>query len=352
MVEIEGRQVGIWVAPHPSHLSVVAPVALGRARALARPRRGAAAAGAAHRRGLRGAGGERRDAAALGARAFTVGGTIHLVLNNQLGFTTGAAEARTARTCADIAKLIEAPILHVNGDDPDAVMRAAEVAAGYRAAFGADIVVDLIACRRKGHNEIDQPRFTQPAMYRAIDALPPLSRALCRADRGGAGSGRVPRGARRRFRGGEVLAAEPAPDAAGPRARCRGAHAGARSRPACREARLRALGAAADDAARGHRAAPAGRRLPGQPRRAAIEAGEGIDWATAEALALASLLDEGVPVRLGGQDSVRGAFTQRHLEVHCQRTGARHGVLDEFGPADGLQYAADRERRAGLRIRL
>ena len=103
-------------------------------------------------------------------RPFDVGGTVHLVLNNQVGFTTGAEEARpTARSCTDVARLTGVPVLHVNGDDPDAVIRAADAAVAYRQTFGRDIFVELIAYRRKGHNEIDQPRFTQPDMYQASD---------------------------------------------------------------------------------------------------------------------------------------------------------------------------------------
>ena len=331
-VEVAGRKVGIWVAPHPSHLSVVAPVAIGRARAL-RDRGSAPLPLVLHTDAAFAGQGVNAETLQLsGLAPFAVDGTIHLILNNQLGFTTGAAEARTARTCADVAKLVEAPILHVDGDDPDAVMRVAEVAAGYRAAFAADIVVDLVACRRKGHNEIDEPRFTQPAMYRAIDALPPLSQRYA-----------------------EEIGAEPELD--GFRAALDAAFEAAKGwRPNLRrtpmglapdaEARMLAPVATGVSEARlrahGERltALPAG--IEPHPRvaeflkrrGAAIEAGTGIDWATAEALALACLLDEGVPVRLGGQDTVRGAFTQRHLEVHCQRTGARHGVLDGFGPSE------------------
>ncbi len=330
-LEIDGRKVGIWVAPHPSHLSIVGPVTLGRARAL-RDRgqsplplllhTDAAFAG-------QGVNGELLQLSGLAA--FGVGGTVHLVLNNQLGFTTGAEEARTARTCADIAKLIEAPILHVNGDDPDAVMRAAEVAVAYRAQFDADIVVDLVACRRKGHNEIDQPRFTQPAMYRKIDALPPLS------ERYAARLGVKP--AVGAFRADLDAAFEAAKSW---RPNLRRTPQGLA--PDAAEQMLRPV----DTAVPGDRLRALGQQLTTLPagiephpkvaeflanRRADIDAGEGIDWATAEALALASLLDEGVPVRLGGQDTVRGAFTQRHLAVHCQRTGLAHRALDQFGPA-------------------
>ncbi len=105
---------------------------------------------------------------------FDIGGTIHIVINNQVGFTTTPGEGRSARHATDIAKLIEAPVLHVNGDDPEAVDRVARVAAAYRAEFGGDILIDLVCYRRPGHNEIDEPRFTHPLMYQAIDARPPV----------------------------------------------------------------------------------------------------------------------------------------------------------------------------------
>jgi 2-oxoglutarate dehydrogenase E1 component len=330
-VEIEGRQVRIWVAPHPSHLSIVGPVALGRARALGDRGQTVLPLVLHTDAAFAGQGVNAEMMQLSGLAPFEVGGAIHLVLNNQLGFTTGVDEARTARTCADIAKLVEAPILHVNGDDPDAAMRAAEVAVAYRARFGADIVVDLIACRRKGHNEIDQPRFTQPGMYRRIDALAPLSAGY-----------------------GARIGAEPAPDAF--RAELDAAFEAAKGwRPNLRRMPegvahdiVERLLEPVDTGVSEERLRELGRRITALPagiephpkvadfladRRADIEAGENIDWATAEALALASLLDEGVPVRLGGQDSVRGAFTQRHLTVHCQRTGRRHSVLSDLGVA-------------------
>ena len=330
-LEIEGRKVGVWVAPHPSHLSIVGPVALGRARAL-RDRDQSPLALVLHTDAAfagQGANGELLQLSGLSP--FAVGGTIHLVLNNQLGFTTDAGEARTARSCADIAKLIEAPILHVNGDDPDAVIRAAEVAVAYRAQFGADIVVDLITYRRKGHNEIDQPRFTQPGMYREIDALPPLS------ERYAARVGAEP----------DVEEFRAALNAAFEAAKGWRPNLKRTPRGVAPEAMEQML-APVETGVAGDRLRDLGRRLTALPdgvephpkvaeflenRRGDIEAGQGIDWATAEALAFASLLDEGVPLRLGGQDTVRGAFTQRHLAVHCQRTDRAHGVLDQFGPA-------------------
>ena len=328
-VAIGGGEVPIWVAPHPSHLSLVGPMMQGRARAAVE----AEGAGAVlplilHTDAAFAGQGVNAEVLQLsGLTPWHVGGTVHLLLDNQLGFTTEPEEGRTARSAADIAKLIEAPILHVNGDDPDALMRAGQVAAAYRATFGADIVVALIAYRRKGHNEIDEPRFTQPLLYKAIDAMPPLSVRYA-ADIGtepDIGS----------FRDDLDAAFAAAKDWApnGPEAPPHGLAPDIENR-LCAPVetgvaieRLRTLGAHLARLPEGFTAHPKVSRFL-EERADAIESGEGIDWATAEALALASLADEGHAVRLVGQDSVRGAFTQRHLALFDQETGVRHRPLD------------------------
>jgi len=326
--DIAGHEVAMWISPHPSHLSVVGPMMQGRSRALAE-REGTAAilpmiyhTDAA----LAGQGINMEVFQLSGLAPFNVGGTIHLILNNQIGFTTATGEARTARSCSDIAKLIEAPVLHVNGEDPDALIRVGRVAAEYRAEFGSDIVVDMIAYRRKGHNEIDEPRFTQPNAYRVIDAMPAFSGSY-----------------------GQRIGAEPeiidftadldaafeaakhwAPNGPEPP---RGLATDIEARmcdPVATGvdlAGLRRLGRHLTTTPDGFALHPKVARFLAS-RAAAIDTGEGIDWATAEALALASLADGGTPVRLVGQDTVRGAFTQRHLALFDQQTGARHMVLD------------------------
>jgi len=225
----------------------------------------------------------------------------------------------------------------VNGDDPEACWRVALVAANWRATFGRDIVIDLVCYRRPGHNEIDEPRFTQPQMYRAIAAHPTtreiyaaamtkrgedisaaaaarasMDTALAEAFRA-AKSWKVNRadwleGAwKGMVSGSEADMLAPAPT---------GVHT----------PRLVALGRTITTPPAGFDVDPKVARFLDERRRS-IEDGQGITWATAEALALASLAAEGTPVRLGGQDTVRGAFTQRHLELHDQRTAARHLVI-------------------------
>ena len=319
----DGRRV--WVAPHPSHLSVVAPVGQG----FARGRPGALSLSLHTDAAMAGQGIVAETFQLAGLPGYGTGGTIHLVLDNQIGFTTDAAAARTAEHCAAVARLTGAPILHVNGEDPDALLRAARTAARWRARFGADVVVRVVAYRRRGHNEMDEPRFTQPVMQARIDSLPPLSGRFAAA----AG---LPEPDLTAFRAGFDAAWEASgtwrPNA--PAAPGLAADAEAR------------MTAPVDTALPLHRLRALLRRLARKPegmalhpkveafldRRAAMATGEaGLDWATAEALALASLLAEGTPVRLSGQDAVRGAFAQRHLRLADQRSGAVHEVLSGFG---------------------
>ncbi|MEM7211024.1 MAG: 2-oxoglutarate dehydrogenase E1 component [Pseudomonadota bacterium] len=323
--------LALWIAPHPSHLSVVAPVMQGRARA-ARDRGERVLPVAIHTDAAFAGQGINAEVLQLsGLKPFEIGGTIHLVLNNQIGFTTDTEQGRTASTTANVARMTDAPVLHVNGDDPDAVLRAAEVAQDWRETFASDIVIDLVGYRRKGHNEIDQPRFTQPKMYHAIDALTPLSKRYATV------TGLQP----------DTVAFHGELDAGFEAARSMHANDLATPLGLAADVEIRMLDPVATGLS-GARISELTRKLTEVPtgldphpkvadflsnRRTSVDADSGIDWATAEALALASLLDEGTPVRLGGQDSLRGAFTQRHLELHCQSTNAVWSPLAHFrGP--------------------
>ncbi len=326
LIETSGGALNVWVAPHPSHLSVVAPVGLGRARAAQEAGARVLPLALHTDAAFAGQGVNAELLQLAGLPPFDVGGTVHLMLDNQVGFTTGGEEARTARTSADMAKLTETPVLHVNGDDPDACLRAAEVAIAYREAFGSDILVRLIAYRRKGHNEIDQPRFTQPEMYAAIDALPPLSQRYAEQVGTPADVDDFRNALDSAFEAVKDWRPNTVPAAPGLAVDIEASML-APVETGIAEARLLALGQHLTNLPEGitpHR--KVAEFLAN--RRTAIEDGEGIDWATAEALALASLLDEGYPVRLGGQDTVRGAFTQRHARVHCQNSARSHLVFD------------------------
>lgn len=340
--EIGGRSLHVSLSPHPSHLEVVGGVTLGRARAKqARLGLDAVLPLLVHTdASFAGQGVVAELMQMSGLDAYGVGGTIHVIVNNQLGFTTTPGEGRTARYCTDIARMIEAPVIHVNGDDPEAVWRAARLAADYRARFHGDILIDLVCYRRNGHNEIDEPRFTQPAMYQAID------------DRKGVRTLYADRLA-------EAGIAHDAADAAGEalRAELAAAHEGIAHYEPNRadafegrwsgfaladEARMLEpveTGLALDDlhgVAEAITTPPEGFVLADKLTRFLAQrresmTGEGaVNWAFAEALALASLAREGTPIRLGGQDTPRGAFTQRHLVLH-DAGGRRHCILDGLG---------------------
>ncbi|MBE0594988.1 MAG: 2-oxoglutarate dehydrogenase E1 component [Gemmatimonadales bacterium] len=348
---VEGRRIWLSVSPHPSHLQLVGVVTQGRSRG---------------KQTLRADDGKRQVLPLLlhtdasfagqgivaelfqlsGLPPYDLGGTIHVVINNQIGFTTMPQEGRSACYCTDIAKLVEAPVLHVNGDDVEALFRAAAVAAQWRARFHSDILIDVVCYRRSGHNEMDEPRFTQPQMYEAIDVRPPLA-LLYRDELAGRGLDVGPADAQ-----AEALrqAIRDAFDAAnGHRVDdpgwFRGAWHGYRSagesgmsgfvETGLDPEELRAIGSALTTPPEDYALDSKVVRFLDR-RRASIETGEGIDWATGEALGLASLLAEGFPLRFSGQDSMRGAFTQRHLFVHDTGQSRRHCVLDPLAEKGGV----------------
>lgn len=341
--EIAGRMVRFSVSPHPSHLQLVPVISQGRARAKQASRglqngRSSVLPLLLHTdASFAGQGLVAEMFQLSGLTPYDLGGTIHVVINNQLGFTTMPGEGRSARHPTDIAKLVEAPVLHVNSDDPDAVYNAAKVAAHWRAEFASDIVIDLVCYRRPGHNEIDEPRFTQPLMYQAIDARSPVNE-LYASHLAEAGSDISCMFEAAAAMSEEIRAGfEAAKSYAVNRADCfDGAWSGLRAGTTAEMltspatglpiSELQRLGAVITHVPPGFTLDPKVARFL-QERRQSIQTGEGLNWATGEALALASLLAEGIPVRFSGQDAVRGAFTQRHLELHDQATGARHIVL-------------------------
>jgi 2-oxoglutarate dehydrogenase E1 component len=354
---LAGRPLRLSLCPHPSHLITVGAMALGRTRS-----KQAAGGSAARHRALCllmhtdaafSGQGLTAELLQLGRLpGFTTGGTIHLVVNNQIGFTTSPRNARSSRFCTDMAKGVEAPILRVNGQEPDAAARAAALAVEYRCRFGQDVVMDLVCVRRRGHNELDDPRFTQPVEYRDIDGLPSVRETFQQSliDRG--------------------VLSRAAVDAEASRYReeLDKAHADAASfrpnrpqwltgrwtaiRPATEVQLLKPIetGVAVDRLRSiGHAITrhPPGLRLHRKvadfldARGKAIEDGREINWATAEALALASLLVEGTPVRLTGQDSVRGTFAQRHLALHDQIDGTTILPLNTIADGQATIEAID-----------
>lgn len=329
-LDFQQRKLGVTLLPHPSHLLVVAPVALGLARAMRHrsPTDGETLCVLMHTDAAFSGQGLASELLQLsGLKGYTTGGTVHIVVNNQIGFTTLPSEGRTARYCTDAAKLIGAPVFHVNGDDPIAVARVAWLALAWRQRFHKDVLIDLVCYRRYGHNELDEPRFTQPGMWSRIDRHPPLrehfsSTALATRPHLKDWAEGVAADFRERLRAGFEVSAEISPNdepvqspawaglqAADEAALLRSVPTGVPLEE------LRRIGLAACTLPERLNVNPKVHRFYEQ-RAETISSGEGINFATAEALAFATLLAEGVPVRLSGQDAVRGTFTQRHMAVH------------------------------------
>jgi 2-oxoglutarate dehydrogenase E1 component len=279
---------------------------------------------------------------------YSTGGTIHIVINNQVGFTTDPHNGRTSIYCTDIARVIGAPVLHVNADDVDAVVRTALIAADYRHNFHADIVVDLVCYRRSGHNEIDEPTFTQPVMYRKIAEHPTVrEQYIGRIVADGVLSENeadayareyfneldAAYGALEGFRSNRVEALDIV-EAAASGLESASARSGRESDTGVPLTKLRSIGAALSEPPQGMAVnAKIVRQL--KERGDAIRSGEGISWAFGEALALATLACEGFDVRFSGQDTPRGAFSQRHFVLVDQNTGATVEPFNRIQAAQG-----------------
>lgn len=277
---------------------------------------------------------------------YRIGGTIHFVINNQVGFTTDPTRGRTSIYCTDVARAIGAPVLHVNADDVDAVIRTAILAADYRDKFASDIVIDFVCYRRHGHNELDEPLFTQPLMYRRIATHPAVAtQYIPRLVSDGILSQDEAEAAVRDYIN-ELEAAYAALEGYRPN------QVPVLDRPKRASALVSRTGSD-DQLVTGLdleilyklgdalSAAPKGAAINDKiakqlaERGAAIRSGHGINWATGEALALASLALEGVNVRFSGQDTPRGAFSQRHFVLIDQNNGKLWKPLAEIQKPQG-----------------
>ena len=346
--EFDGNKVHLSLTANPSHLEIVDPVVLGKVRAkqdqlndyIERVKvlplliHGDAA--------FAGQGVVAECFGLSGLRGHRTGGSVHFIVNNQIGFTTYPRYSRSSPYPSDVAKLVEAPIFHVNGDDPEAVVFCAKVAIEYRQKFHKPVVIDMFCYRRYGHNEGDEPGFTQPLMYRAIRAHPTTLQIYAEklVAEGIVTQGEVEKMRadwRQRleaeFEAGQAYAANKADWLDGRWAGVKAAQDLAdddrRGQTGVDVARLKFITQRITEAPEGFSVHKTIQRFLDN-RRATIEAGEGLDWATGEALAFASLLDEGFPVRLSGQDSERGTFSQRHSVLIDQQTEARYIPLNHI----------------------
>jgi len=347
----QGKEILVSVAFNPSHLEAVDPVVEG----LVRPKQDRL--GDAKRERvipilLHG------DAAMIGQgivaevlqlsqlEGYTNGGTIHLVTNNQIGFTTNPLEGRTSVYCTGLALSVQAPIFHVNADDPEACIRMAQLAYDYRQKFKRDVVIDLIGYRRQGHNEADDPSYTQPVMYRKIKATATVATQY---------SERLVR---------EKLLAQPEVESLRKQVHVRlnevydqakktredfaidefadvseaDVHQPIPSTAAAHETLAKVIIGCTTLPEEFHLHPKLKPLL--ERRRAALEGGP-IDWGFAETLAFGSLVLEGTPVRLSGEDVTRGTFTQRHLEFSDYETGEAYVPLAHLDPNQGKFEAVD-----------
>ena len=345
-VTTSGETVRLTLSPNPSHLEFVGPVVLGRARAKQRIRHDTEREqcvpillhGDAS---FPGQGVVAECLNMVDLDGYTVGGAIHVVINNQIGFTTNPQDAHSGTYCTDIAKMTEAPIFHVNGDDPEACVFVAKLALEYRQAFKNDVVIDLWCYREFGHNEGDEPTFTQPLLYARIKKQPPVLRTYAQQligegviseqafnelyeklksqlDEAQTRSAEKPVGSTVAAFSSvwadltEKYSSEPVETGA-PREQL--------------QAVAQALGTVPDDFT-------AHRKLKKllENRRQAIEKDQPLDWAMGELLAYGTLLLDGHAVRLTGQDVERGTFSHRHAVLFDQTTGQGYDALNHLQP--------------------
>ena len=349
----DGNNVHLSLTANPSHLEIVDPVVLGKVRAkqdqlndtaervkvLPLLIHGDAA--------FAGQGVVAECLGLSGLKGHKTGGSIHFIINNQIGFTTYPRFSRSSPYPSDVAKMIEAPIFHVNGDDPEAVVFAVKVAVEFRQLFHKPVVIDMFCYRRFGHNEGDEPSFTQPLMYKKIRQQPTTLEIY----------------SKKLISEGVVTEGEVDKMKADWRSRLEAEHeAGQAYKPNKadwldgRWAGLKAVASTQDDARRGETGAPLpllkeiGAKITQIPegfnahktiqrflenRRKAIDTGEGIDWATGEALAFALTVNEGTRVRFSGQDVERGTFSQRHSVLIDQETERRYKPLSNIREGQG-----------------
>jgi 2-oxoglutarate dehydrogenase E1 component len=335
-----GKKVGMHLVSNPSHLEAVDPVAIGRTRAK-QERRGDA--------GLRqvvpvlmhgdaafaGQGVWAETLNMAGVEGFTVGGSVHIIVNNLIGFTTIPRDSQSSRFSSDLAKRLPIPIFHVNSEDPEAVARVGRIAAEYRYAFGTPVVVDLIGYRRHGHSEVDDPTITQPLRYRKIDAHPSLWESY--SEKIGVDAAPIVQRVR-----GELDAAQKKALELEKNPPMRklppywDAYRGGRYNAAMEvdtgvaQPQLAAIGEALTRYPEGFHIHPKVKKLLEQ-RLEMAQGKRPLDYGMAEALAFGTLLKQRVPVRLSGQDSRRGTFNQRHAALIDIETEEEYVPLHHLG---------------------
>ncbi len=368
----DNQSVHLSVAPNPSHLEIVGPVVEGRVRAKQRLH------GDTERKtgvpilihgdaAFAGQGVIMETFNLMNLAGYRTGGTIHLVINNQIGFTTNPRDSRSTQYCTDIAKFVQAPIFHVNADDPEACVAVAQLALEYRQTFKKDIVIDMVCYRKWGHNEGDNPGYTQPMQSKLIEGKEPFSQVyaarLAEQSSGDGVAANVSEAIGEAFKGKLAESLQVADTAADEyRQRMQQAYEQTKALVKSGKSRKRGMegfggrwkgftnayshapiATGVPEAVLDHIANAIGTFPEGfvphpnlrkilETRRENILGKKYLDWGTAEALAFGSLVLEGTPVRLSGQDSRRGTFTQRHAVVVDFQTGADYYPIANLDP--------------------
>ncbi len=342
-----GDQIHISLCFNPSHLEFVDPVALGRTRSK-QDRRGDSQRQEVmtiliHGDAAFAAEGIVQETLNLSQLpAYWTGGTLHVVINNQIGFTTEPQQGRSTTYATDIAKMLQIPIFHVNGEDPEAVAQVVSLAMDFRKEFHRDVVIDLYAYRRWGHNEGDEPRFTQPRMYNEIDQRPSVREQylnrlvelgkITAEEAEEIGQARTEK-LEREFEASKNEAFVPDTQTL---AANWSDYFGARepSEPTDTTFDQQRLSELIDRLTRLPESMYSHKKLkrPMQQRREMAESNRRLDWATAEMAAFATLLVEGHPIRMTGQDCERGTFSHRHAVLHDTKTGQTYRPLDHLAP--------------------
>ena len=354
-VDTPGGAVHLALGFNPSHLEIINPVIEGSVRARQRRRRdktgdlvlallihGDAA--------FAGQGVVMETLQLSQTRSYSTGGTVHIVINNQIGFTTShPLDARSTLYCTDVAKMVQAPVFHVNGDDPEAVIFVTRMALDFRNQFHKDVIIDLVCYRRLGHNEADEPSVTQPMMYKKISARP-TARAVYadRLQESGIASKEDADGMMADYRHSiehGVVVARPV--------LCGLDHAfkvdwsGYRGTTWDQDVdtgvpleRIKALAQTMLRVPEGFEMHPRVEKVWDERRKMA-HGDQLLNWGFAENMAYATLVDAGIPVRLSGQDAGRGTFVHRHAKIHDQRTGDAYTPLQHIGEHQGAFIAID-----------
>ncbi|MDC0344668.1 2-oxoglutarate dehydrogenase E1 component [Alphaproteobacteria bacterium] len=342
------KKVHLSLCPNPSHLEAVNTVVLGRLRAKQEQLEDADQQ-KAYGIIIHG------DAAFAGQgivsetlllsqlKGYSVGGSIHLIVNNQIGFTTNPRDSRSTHYCSELAKSIQAPVIHVNGDDPEAVAYAAQLAIDYRYRFKRDVVIDLFCYRRHGHNEMDEPAFTQPQMYAKIKKHPSAAvqyqealeaAAVLKDGDAVTFAEKFNKEYQAEFEASKAYKANKGDWLEGQWKGFKPQMPLEQAKTGVAEKTLKQLGVALTTTPEGFSLHPTlQRQLKDKATR--FEAGQGIDWATAEALAFGSLMLEGHGVRLSGQDVGRGTFSQRHAKWIDQKTSDVYSPLAHLSKKQG-----------------